>query len=255
MYQAAHPDRYFTPQNIGTNGNVFLEDGSTVDAVTSLLPFRHPSGGFWTPNGVRDTRVFGYAYPETLHSNNGKEGEGAGWSKDNGMSGNEEGGGINATIAKLYGVPARWRLQIAGPDTSSSTKFTDWSIRASSAAHSTFVARFSFVGDFSSDKSVDVGSWVKIMPSHHSALPAGGVEGEGAEAEKSWEGRISLTNNLLDAISQSKLASLEPSEVIPFLKSSLTWVVLDVRIPHHPLLFLSLFLRLSLRRHLADMTI
>lgn len=218
MYQAAHPDRYFTPQNIGTNGNVFLEDGWTVDTDTQLLPFRNPAGGFWTPDSVRDTRTFGYAYPETLDSQSP-----TGPSKS-AIASMSDAAGINSTIAKLYGVPARSRLQIAGPDSSATTRFTDWAIRTSSTSHNTFVARFFFVGDFSSDKVVDVGSWVRTMPSHHSTSTSGTV----GDGEERWEGRISLTSSLLDAISQSRLSSLEPSEVVPFLKSGLSWTVLDV---------------------------
>jgi tyrosinase len=225
MYQSAHPDRFFSPENIGTNGNVFLEDGSTVDADTPLLPFRNPSGDFWTPNTIRDTKTFGYAYPETIHS-----AEKAGPSKTNVNFATFDGSarGINASIARLYGVSTHSRLLITGPTAgldATATKFTDWSILTSSSSQATFVARFFFVGDFSSDPVVDVGSWVRMMPSSHTRSTALADKGD---ARKKFEGKLSLTSSLLDAISEGKLTSLKEKDVVPFLKGGLSWRVLDV---------------------------
>jgi hypothetical protein len=58
MYQSTHPERILNPENIGPNGNVFLEDYQIVDGDTQLLPFRKPDdNGFWTTNDVQDTRI------------------------------------------------------------------------------------------------------------------------------------------------------------------------------------------------------
>ncbi|KAF1911531.1 hypothetical protein BDU57DRAFT_461208 [Ampelomyces quisqualis] len=234
MYQSAHPDRYFSPENIGSNGNVFLEDGSTVDADTSLLPFRNPAGGFWTPNTIRDTRTFGYAYPETINSR-----EQTGPSKSNiqfATLSNAQ--GINASIAQLYGVSTRSRLMITGPSAgldTSATNFTDWNILASSSSPSTFVAQFSLAGDFSSDAVGDVGSWVRMMPSSHAPHSTPSIA---TTTRTSVQGKISLMSNLLDAISAGKLASWNAKDVVPFLTSALTWRVLDAQgkpLPSHTL--------------------
>ncbi|KAF2831707.1 Di-copper centre-containing protein [Ophiobolus disseminans] len=217
MYQAAHPDIYFTAENIGLTGNVFLLDNTNVDANTELLPFRKASGGFWTMNDARNTTTLGYAYPETTRVGQ--------------MSVAEHTDAVKASIAQLYGSSARGMLA-AQPVTASGRlvlagdgKFTDWAIDTKAMSNDlppSFVVRFSLVGDFSSDQTFDVGSWVKLTHSSHE----GSMDKRAATIQKTYEGSVSLTAALIDQVAAGKLESLDSKDVVPFLKDKLTWKVL-----------------------------
>lgn len=41
-----------------------------IDANSPLTPFWQAQGQYWTSNGVRDTRTFGYTYPELVKWSN-----------------------------------------------------------------------------------------------------------------------------------------------------------------------------------------
>lgn len=242
LYQAAHPNLIFEAQNIGNNGNVFLADGETVDADTPLLPFRKPDGGgaFWTANEVAKTETFGYAYPETLKNITKLNDEAETEEYEEEDEGNDEDNwftrSVTTSIVQLYSSSARAMLTTShatgGTSTSSSSllaadgTFTDWCISTSALTHLlplTFVVRFSFVGDFSSDKPVDVGSWVNAMPSSHEASRK-----RAAVVEQMYNSSVSLTSALLDQVREGKLRSLGDGDVVPYLKRALSWNVVAV---------------------------
>ncbi|KAH7061712.1 hypothetical protein BKA63DRAFT_573421 [Paraphoma chrysanthemicola] len=217
MYQAAHPDRNFAPANIGDSGNVWLENGQTVDADTPLLPFRKSSGGFWTTNDARNTTTFGYTYPETIKTSEKSE-----------EDYEEE---VVAAIATMYSSTARAMLNAKTAPAGGSAllvsdgTFTDWNIDATATTSHlppTFVVRFSLVGDFSSDKPVDVGTWTRLMPTSHTHS---GLNDLASSTEAPYEGRISLTATLIDRVVAGQLTSLNASDVVPYLKDKLTWKV------------------------------
>lgn len=227
MYQAANPNTYMDPANVGDAGNVYLENYQMVDANTELLPFRKSSGEFWTTNEIRSTEIFGYAYPETQKSGQ--------------PSIADLSSSVRATIARLYSSSARSMLT-ASPATadgrmllSNNRTFTDWAITmqaASSALPSTFIIRFLFTGDFSSDPVVDVGRWMKLMPSDHSAASHDSTQMASASADDlTIKGTVSLTTLLLEQVGGGKLASLDAMDVVPFLKQSLTWKGISVSRP------------------------
>jgi tyrosinase len=247
MYQSAHPDRYFKPQNIGAAGNVFLENGQTVDADTPLLPFRQPSGEFWTTNAARDTDTFGYAYPETLQAHNTSA--------------------TQARIAHMYGSSARNMLTAPHGAVGFAARvntFTDWTINAKARVSHSVVARFRLGGDGSSD-GVDVGSWVRLMPASHTrdrtptstpktctststqktyaSTSTHSIKRDNNNDNNNdnnpsytgtdkmvYNGGISLTPSLLSQIAAGKLKSLNVGDVVPYLRECLEWVVLDVRL-------------------------
>ncbi|KAH4248442.1 hypothetical protein HBI24_137470 [Parastagonospora nodorum] len=240
IYQAQHPDRPLQPSNIGQNGNVWLENDATVNGNTSLLPFRKASGGFWTPNDVEMTETFGYAYPETFkaapHMNeyvNEHEGEDEEDEEDAWEDEEEDwdlSARASASVARLYSPSAR-NMLTANPATAGGTvqlvtngTFTDWAIGTEALAHelpSTFIVRFLLTGDFSSDPSVDVGSWVNAMPQSHEEMRK-----RTATTEQTYKSSISLTSSLLDQIKAGKLESLDAKDVVPYLTDKLSWRVL-----------------------------
>jgi tyrosinase len=150
---------------------------------------------------------------------------------------------VQAEIAKLYGSSARKMLTnsntqmhaMAGPEMP--TSFTDWSLDAkalASALPPSFVVRFSLTRDFSSDDAADVGSWVKLMPASHHV----DIEKRTSTIDTTYQGSVSLTASLLDEVTAGRLRSLEPEDVVPYLKEKLSWTVISVRIS--PLYYLVL---------------
>ncbi|KAH8732679.1 hypothetical protein GQ44DRAFT_744976 [Phaeosphaeriaceae sp. PMI808] len=232
MYQASHPERNFIPESVGPNGNVFLENDQIVDSNTRLLPFRKRTGGFWTTKDAWRTETFGYAYAETFRKGNTTD--------------TEQKYIVDKAIANLYSPSARRMLtnqvpSVLGagstlPASNGTTTlpgngtFTDWTIGTYADArnqYSTFVVRFTLVAN---DVAVDVGSWVNLMPeSHTRRLPCDtNTEHKNAAATHTGSvGSVSLTATLLDQVARGKLASLGKTHVIPYLKESLSWIVLS----------------------------
>jgi tyrosinase len=209
------------PSTIGPHGNVYLEDNQVVDASTPLLPFRRTPGEFWTFNDCRDTTVLGYAYPETQR-----------WKYD---SNDIYQADVNAVIASLYGGRARAKLMTqhvtAGSQMllSHNNTFTDWTIESSVAASkfpATFVVSFSLVSLFQSDPSVNVGSWMVLMPEHKNEVH---TSKRPATSEKRLNGTTSITSHLIDRVNAGVLGSLEPADVVPYLSEYLTWNVYKVK--------------------------
>ncbi|KAH7357380.1 hypothetical protein BKA66DRAFT_515471 [Pyrenochaeta sp. MPI-SDFR-AT-0127] len=219
IYQAAHPDRRMESSNIGSNGNVFLENGQTIDENTQLLPFKKSSGDFWTTKDCWDHTVLGYAYPETQRWKYGSD-------EDYRES-------VVKVISKLYGGSEKGQLssqQVTADAQALLTKdgtFTDWTIQTQaspSGLPSTFVVHFSLVGDFSSDPSIDVGTWMILNPTDHT-LEVKHMAARDSTIEQKYEGTISLTAHLLDEAATGRLASLDAKDVVPYLKDKLAWKV------------------------------
>ena len=221
MYQAAYPDRFMEESNVGGEGNVFLEDGTWIDADTPLMPFRKRSGGFWTTRDSWDHTRFGYTYPELQR-----------WRY---TSNEEYSRAAISAISKLYGGSSRDQIaaQEATADgepfmLTSTRKFTEWTIEIKASAIDlppTFVVRFYLAGESPSDYPIDAGRWLVLMPMNHRKK----VSQRATGVEKTLKGTLSLTAHLLDQIEVKRLKSLYPEDVAPYLKDKLTWKVHSVR--------------------------
>jgi tyrosinase len=208
------------PSTIGPHGNVYLENNQVVDASTKLLPFRKTPGEFWTFNDCRETTVLGYVYPETQR-----------WKFD---SNEAYQANVTSIISNLYGGRSRKQLMThhttAGSQIllSHNNTFMEWTIESSVVAAkfpSTFVVSFSLVSLFQSDPSVDIGSWMVLMPAqknevHTSRRPV--------MQEKRLNGTTSITSHLIDRVNSGVLASLDQADVVPYLQQYLTWIVYAV---------------------------
>jgi tyrosinase len=65
IWQAINPSSY-TINEPTQDGTFVIQAGSTETSTTPLAPFADASGtNYWTPEGVRQTETFNYAYPET----------------------------------------------------------------------------------------------------------------------------------------------------------------------------------------------
>jgi len=229
LYQAANPNVWLQPENVGDKWNFWIPRNSVIDANWPLKPFWKDSQSFWTSNDIRNTEVFGYVYPETQYWNYNSDGE---W-RDS----------VKSAIAKLYSPSAR--AMLTGDLSSDSfanvldgdNTFIDWTINISASSAempSTFRAVFALTGDFSSDPSIPVGIWSKLMAEVEGkntwkAYQAERKATRGTPSGSSMDGTVSLTSSLLALIKEGKLESLEPHAVVPHLQSHLTWNVYAVR--------------------------
>ncbi|USP76847.1 uncharacterized protein yc1106_04121 [Curvularia clavata] len=201
LYQAAHPDTWMQPSNVGTQTNVFLADNQQITADTPLLPFRKDANTFWTTNACRDTTSLGYSYPETQRWK---------FASDESYQANAA-----SVIARLYS--GRMLAQ-------KNNMFTDWSIESSvptDTFRDTFRVQFGLAPG--GEKPVEVGSWMVLLPSHQKGEQ--GVH-PGVGVDRLY-GTASLTAALVDRVNSGALASLEPGDVVPFLRQALVWDVLD----------------------------
>jgi tyrosinase len=208
------------PSTIGPHGNVYLENNQLVDASTKLLPFRKTPGEFWTFNDCRDTTVLGYTYPETQR-----------WKFDSDEAYQDN---VTSIISNLYGGRSRMQLMThhttAGSQMllSHNNTFTDWTIESSVVAAkfpSTFVVSFSLVSLFQSDPSIDIGSWMVLMPEHKNEVH---TSRRPVVKEKRLNGTTSITSHLIDRVNAGALASLDQADVVPYLRQYLTWNVYAV---------------------------
>ncbi|KAF8500075.1 hypothetical protein BU17DRAFT_72138 [Hysterangium stoloniferum] len=94
IWQALNPDLYVTPLKnaAGTFTRKPGEIESSYYAESPLTPFRRTPEKFWDSNGVRDTRVFRYTYPELEHLE--------------GLSKEEKINRVRIEVNKLYGRTA-----------------------------------------------------------------------------------------------------------------------------------------------------
>ena len=221
MYTAAHPDLLMGKSNVGSEGNVFIEEEQEIDADTPLLPFRKRSGGFWTTKDSWDHTVLGYTYPELQK-----------WRHD---SEQEYRASVIASISRLYGGSSRSQLTSKNAGVGGSNIgmlandviFTEWTIETQASVSGlppTFVVRFSLVDKSSSGAGVDAGTWMILKPSDHQQRRRTTTISE----QQSLNGTLSLTAHLLDEVAAGRLASLEADAVVPFLKDRLMWKVHSV---------------------------
>ncbi|KAF3046339.1 hypothetical protein E8E12_002768 [Didymella heteroderae] len=192
LWQTENPSAHLQPTNVGSAGNVFVEDGDTVDGDTPLLPFRRNPGSFWTTNEAMNWRLFGYDYPET-----------------------QTAGATNPYLSTDETEYTDWVIKTSA---------------APLDLPPTFVVHFSLVGDFSSDASTDVGMWSIMLPVGHNQVKRLTRKVELPSKRPTVEdmtlhGTVSLTSSLLDEIEAGILQSLDEEDVVPFLKEKLSWKI------------------------------
>ena len=231
LYLAANPNTWIQPEYVDGRdnvGNFWIPRGATIDASWGLPPFWKNGTTFYSSEDVRHADILGYAYPETQHWTFPSEEK---WRNH-----------VRGTIQRLYSNSARATLMNSFADTGSldhiieqGNVFIDWVIeaKASFGMPASFNARFSLVGDLSSDQRTKIGMWARMMTAD--------------DEDDSWKTRQairkakrkhsvdpnltsiqSLTSSLLDRIASGRLRSLEPDVVVPYLKDHLMWEVYAV---------------------------
>jgi tyrosinase len=210
--------------NIGSHGNLFLEDYQNVSADTKLLPFRNTTGTFLTFNDCRNTTTLGYAYPETQHWN---------FASDEAYQSD-----VTSTIANLYGGRTRSQahLQVVTQIVTAfgqilldnNNTYTEWMIETQAIASKlppTFIVSFSLAGMSQFDPIVDIGNWMMLMPERINDVH---TQDTPSVPERMTNGATSITTHLVDRINAGQLGSLDPNDVVLYLSEHLTWNVYDV---------------------------
>ncbi|KAI9808406.1 MAG: hypothetical protein M1826_004170 [Phylliscum demangeonii] len=229
VWQALNPTSYVQPERtqFGTYSTPAL---SIEDANTKLAPFHSDDhGDIWTSNTARSASALGYTYPE--------------------LANNANAASIRTAINKLYGASApaavvqhrsrraKGRMLVKRENSTEVVAselptglvaaddryyeyLTNIRVRKFALPGSFFV--HIFLGDFSSDPFC----WTfdaNLVGSH--CVFADTMAGAGNGPDPEVTGVIPLTTALLEAIAQGHLASLDPSDVEPFLHQHLNWRV------------------------------
>ncbi len=234
MWQAINPQSYVAP-TINTVGNYVVPKGFVDTADSSLLPFHSDNATiFWTSNGVRSVRTFGYAYRDVID-----------WNTTQSALASD----VRANINRLYGSSVS-SGQLRRYSSASNTESPDvhpeslhmtsavrnyrperqWTItvQVRRVAHqSPFLIDF-FVGTPPSSPS----AWptaANLVGSHAQFIASNSnlTHPDGSPNALS-HGEVSLTHCLLANVQRGALSDLGPASVIAFLKKSLNWRARDM---------------------------
>lgn len=206
MWQVINPDSYVVP-TAATADTYNFATGDTLDSQSTLTPFHDTSGNYWDSDTVRDTRVFGYQYPET-----------------NGGSDVDVKDQVLKAVNTLYGDKTT-----NGTDGNNTPQRRDavvnhreWLVNLKSDKHALNGSFFVhiFLGNFSSDPkkwSLDpnlVGTWAVLDKLNTAGLP-----------NKPISGTIPLTGRLSKLVLANKLQSLDTDVVPRYLDANLKYRV------------------------------
>lgn len=237
MWQAINPQSYIVPtvNAVGT----YAEPRGFVDTGDSgLLPFHSDNGTrFWTSNGVRSTRTFGYTYPEVID-----------WNKTPAALASS----VRESINRMYN-PAlannRWqRRRFEHPRKMGSTGLATGAVSAAREPERYEVERqwvitiqfqrFAYQNPFAVDFFVGsppinasawptasnlIGSHAQFIAANSDSMHLHGLP------DILNHGQLSLTHCLSAHVQKGDLANLEPAAVIPFLVKGLNWRARDMK--------------------------
>lgn len=261
MWQAIWPDSFVEPMasvdGTFTEPKGFIETANTHKQASrssltghplcvslALTPFhKDGAGNFWTPNEVRSTRAFGYAYPEVID-----------WNTNATALSNSVRANVNALLNPTGGLPQGspnvGQPGLQGRDVNTTQGPVDaalsramgvnnlnrqWSIGVQAnknAITSSYMIHF-FLGDPPSDpmKWAHAANLVgthavlsKLQPGETSPVKRRSPD----MPSMPNSGSVPLTHILAAAIRRGSLTDLNPSNVIPFLSAKLQWRVFSV---------------------------
>jgi tyrosinase len=228
LFQALQPESWLEPADSGSGG-LWAPTHATIDANWGLQPFWKDEQSFYTSYDVRNTAVFGYAYPETQSWDYASEDD---WRR-----------AVTAYIAQTYPTRARTMLTENGAQSAgglahllTNSTFTDWSIVITASTEElpgTFRVEFVFTDSTSTDADAPVvGQWMQLMPmgtnKHWKTSREGRKIKRFSALEVTRNGTVSLTTGLLDQVMAGQLAGLNAEAVVPYLMEHLAWRVTGV---------------------------
>jgi len=226
MYQAVHPDREMSPQPATGTFARRVNANSRDDLNTPLPPFRHEDGSYFTSTDVSSADSiwdFGYAYSEVPASYRGDP-EGLSsftTSRINALYGS--GSSSNAKRSTEKGGRREWICHVT---------FDATEIEGSAEVQVYF--------DKSQKKYEATPSYGSSLPEYTEAAKYSNATGT-YEKDAHYVGACSSFQDettkmnmpmditgvvyLTDSLLEAGCASLEPKDVVPFLKSNLKWYV------------------------------
>ncbi|KAF2135447.1 uncharacterized protein K452DRAFT_323045 [Aplosporella prunicola CBS 121167] len=204
LVQAIWPQSYVQPaQQKGSTWTI--KRGSTQDVNSPLTPFhRDTKGTFWTSASVRDTKVFGYTYPELV--------------------GNPSNSSLISTVKNMYppssGLAASNTASTANVDGVGNTPI-DYVANvtlARGALGDSYAVEFA-LGNPTSDAT----TW-SLDPGFVGSVAALAVTGVQSDALSS--DTVMLTQALQSAFDSGELGSANEDDVLDYMKKNLRWRVL-----------------------------
>ena len=205
MWQVINPDSYVV-STAATADTYNFRTGDMLDSQSILTPFHDSSGTFWNSDTARDTRTFGYWYPET---NGGP-----------GVNGKDQ---VVQAMTALYGDKTT-----NGTDGNAAQRrdavvnHREWIVNLKVDKHALNGSFFVhiFLGGFGSDPTAWsfepnlVGTWAVLDKFNNANTP-----------NKPVTGTIPLTGVLSKLVLANKLKSLDPDDVEPYLTANLKYRV------------------------------
>ncbi|KAI9827269.1 MAG: hypothetical protein M1832_005407 [Thelocarpon impressellum] len=211
IWQAIHPDSYVEPQVDGS-GTFTNPPGGIEDINTPLTPFHSDSGNnFYTSASARSTKQFGYSYPEVV---------------DWGVSAEQLNATTKAKVNALYcsvSAPSNRTIQrrvppLPLPETNGTHREWFINVRADkNELNHPYLLHY-----YLSAPPPDVASWSyapQLVGTHTVFTPRNTTDQPPAVVR----GQVPLTRRLAQAVAAGELASLESSDVEPYLKKNLEW--------------------------------
>ncbi len=236
MWQAINPQSYVAP-TLNAVGSYAEPRGFVDTGDSSLLPFHSDNGTmFWTSNGVRFTRTFGYAYQEIVD-----------WNITQATLARN----VRANVNRLYNptlvIATNEQRRLVYPRSPGLTGLQSDTFHAASSLHShelerqwiitVQLQRLAHRGPFLIDFFVGsppispsvwptasnlVGSHAQFIATNSDLMHPGGLP------DAISHGEVSLTHYLTGCAQTGTLPNLEPHSVIPFLIKSLSWRARDM---------------------------
>jgi tyrosinase len=214
MWQVLYPDSYVVPEP-ATYSTFTNSAGQTQDSSTSLTPFyEDPNGDFWTSDSVRSTETFGYAYAETANS------PGANITSQ-----------VISAINSLYGttvtsLPQRKRdKSMAIRKRDPGAQYREWiaNLKVEKNALSEPFFIHLFIGPFDTASPSSWPSDPNLVGSHFIFTKATNSLCTSCDPHQLVTATIPITNSVSENVANGKLASMEPTDVEPFLMSNLKY--------------------------------
>jgi tyrosinase len=236
LFQALNPSTWLQSVDSGIAGFYWSLPYTTISSSTGLQPFWKSDTEFYTSDDVRDTAVFGYAYPETQYWDYASTDD---WRK-----------AVTAYVARTY-APAP-RQMLGGGEGQMGMEgvghvlvdgtYEDWNIEIMADVEKlpgTFRVEFSLAGK--DGAPTVLGQWMHSSPLGTNAdwktthtQPGNAKPKRASTLETTRNGTVGLTAGLLERVAEGRLASLDADAVVPYLAEHLGVRVTGVRLPASP---------------------
>ncbi|KAI9725564.1 MAG: hypothetical protein M1828_003052 [Chrysothrix sp. TS-e1954] len=263
LWQGIYPDSYMTENSKASQSTFAFPQGTTVNGDFGMQPFHNDtSGTAWTPNALRDWRIFHYDYPEFVGTDRSSSTITA---KVNALYGSTSGAAARrkdrrnaaadadasatpetvAPVSSLLTPTGRerdWSANIVTSRFGLDDSYTIYVFLGDAEVHAkpnngTKAASNQAIGGTYGTTSANIDSGVpddaSQWPFAETMVGSYGIFSmknmmsttPGASNPLLVSGSVSLTTALVSALTDGKIASLDKAHVIPYLRANLNWRV------------------------------